>query len=65
MKVFVIIGRNDRLQNTSARAVYSRYEDAEAHISDPALMWFDDSAVIEVFEVDSQLRAKNQSDSTQ
>ena len=44
--VFVIVGRSDRFENISARAVYTTRAAAEQHLVDPQRMWFDDAAVI-------------------
>ena len=55
MKVYVIVGRNCLLENTEARAVYSRREDAEAHLLDKKRMRFDDYAAIFEHEVDALL----------
>jgi hypothetical protein len=55
MKVYVIVGVNRLLENTSARAVYSRREDAEAHLLDKKRMWFDDHAVMVEHEIDAEL----------
>ena len=57
MTLFVIIGQNLKLENVSARAVYSKREDAEAHLADKARMWFDDRAVVVELELDKELQA--------
>ena len=52
MTIFVIVGENRSFDNISARAAYSRREDAESHLTDKARMWFDDRAVIVELELD-------------
>ena len=46
MTVYVIVGENRLLSNISARAVYTKREDAEAHLVSKERMWFDDHAAI-------------------
>ena len=46
MKVFVIVGENEMMQNISARAVYDSLEKAKAHLNDKDKMYYDDRAVI-------------------
>lgn len=58
MTVYVIVGDNRLLQNISARAVYSKREDAEAHLKDAKRMWFDDHAAIIELELDGELLKK-------
>ena len=53
MKVYVIVGENLDLENVSARAVYSKLEDAEAHLRSKELMWFDGRAAIVEHELDA------------
>jgi len=55
MKVYVIVGENKGLENISARAAYSRREDAEAHQNDPTRMWFDDRSAIVELELDGEI----------
>ena len=50
--VYVIVGENQLLQTISARAVYTRREDAESHLRDPERMWFDNRATIVALVVD-------------
>lgn len=46
MKIFVIVGHNRELNNTSARAAFRHRSDAEAWIKDPERNFFDDLTVI-------------------
>lgn len=54
MIVYAVVGENRGVNNVSARAVYSRREDADAHLADDARMWFDDRAVVIELEVDKE-----------
>ena len=54
-KVYVIVGENEKFNNISARAAYTRREDAEAHLLDKERMWFDDQAVVIELELDARL----------
>lgn len=61
MKVYVIVGHwsgFEGVENISARAVYSTRAEAEAHIADPARMWFDDRAAVIELEVDAEAKEK-------
>ena len=50
MKIYVVVGHNGLFNNTSARAVYSRREDAEQFDA-----WFDDQTAIVELELDGEL----------
>jgi len=54
MKVYVVVGYNGLLGYGSA-AVYSKREDAEAHINDPERMYDLDSAIVCEHELDGRL----------
>lgn len=55
MKIFVIIGENQAVNNISARAAYSTREAAERHLQSKSAMWFDDRAVIVELELDKEV----------
>lgn len=55
MKVYVIVGHNDVLNNTSARAVFTLRAEAEAYVADPKRNWFDSRTAIVELELDKEL----------
>ena len=54
MKVFVIVGYNAGFENTSARAAFSKKEDAQAWTEDATRCWFDDRTEIVELELDGE-----------
>ncbi len=55
MKVFVIVGENDVLNNISAGAAFTTKEEAERYVADPKRNWFYSRTAIVELELDKEV----------
>lgn len=54
--LYVVVGQNLLFGDTSARAIYSRLEDAKAHLEDEERMYRDDYAEIVPLVLDEKVK---------